>query len=330
MIGTRDGRRSSPILGLAVILVCLLVLAGCSGFSEEGADGGTGIEDGGAGAGMNVTPAPVPTVERSGQSGSELPPGLTSEGVTDVDALLTAHRLALDNTTYSVRAVVNATHPNGTTYYRSAARARVTEQDNGYYYSNRFDHPNQSTNTLVRYESYSDGGTILTALTRREPAAGSGNTTIGRNATGENATSRNTTYRAIRSEFERDTGLYGLPRYGKRIAAQLGVAETTLRDRTDTAGPAYYVLSLGSVRELRALADGRFRNPRAATGQVLVSPRGFVREYRLRYTATTRKGHTVRVTESITYSAVGRTTVTRPPWYEAAVERTNVTVEETS
>ena len=319
-------RRPFPPL----LLACVLVLAGCSGFSGAGANGGTGIEDDGVGAGMNVTPAPVPTVEQSGQFGSELPPGLTSEGVTDVDTLLAAHRSGLDNTTYSVRAVVNATYSNGTPYYRSAARARVTERDNGYYYSNRFDHPNRSTNTLVRYESWSGGGTILTALTRLEPAASSENTTADPNATsGSATTSTNTTYRAIRSEYEPNIGLYGLPRYGQRIAAQLGAAETTLRDRTDTAGPTYYVLSLGSVRDLRALAGGRFQDPQATSGRVLVSPRGFVREYRLRYRATTPKGHTVRVTESISYSAVGRTTVTRPPWYGAAIERTNVTLEET-
>jgi predicted small secreted protein len=315
------GRRTLPSL----LLVCVLVLAGCSGLSGQGADGDAGIEGDGTGAGVSVTPAPVPTVGRTEPSSSGLPPGFTSQGVTDVDALFAAHRSALDNTTYSVRAVVNATHPNGTNYYRSAARARVTERDDGYYYSSRFDHPNRSTNTLVRYESWSGGGTILTALTRRERATSGGNAT----ADGEAAASRNTTYRAIRSEYETNTGLYGLPRYGERIAAQLGAAESSLRDRTDTAGPAYYALSLGSVRDLQGLADGRFRDPQAASGRILVSPQGFVREYRLRYTATTPKGHTVRVTESITYSAVGRTTVTRPPWYETAIERTNVTVDET-
>jgi hypothetical protein len=309
-----------------VVLVCLLVLAGCSGFVGGGSDAGTG---GGAGEPeVSVTPAPVPTVER-GLSGSELPPGLTSEGVTDVDALFAAHRSTLDDTTYSVRAVVNATYPNGTTYYRSAARARVTERDGGYYYSNRFEHPNRSTNTLVRYESWSGGGAILTALTRRERAASSEDTTTDPNATSGAATSKNTTYRAIRSEYETDTGLYGLPRYGERVAAQLGAAETAFGGRTDTVGPGSYVVTIHGVRDLRALADGRFRNPRAASGRVLASPEGFVREYRLRYRATTPKGRTVRVTESITYSAVGRTTVERPPWYEKALERTNVTVEET-
>jgi hypothetical protein len=317
-----------------VLLVCLLALAGCSGFSAGGSGSGSGAGPGignDAGSRVSVTPAPVPTVERTGTSGPRLAPGLAADGVADPDALLAAHRSVLDDTTYTVRAVVNATYPNGTTYYRTAARARVTERDDGYHYSSRFDRPNRSTNTLVRYESWSGGGTILTAATRRENATEdatigrSGNTTTDRNAT----YSQDRTYRAIRSEYERNTGLYGLPRYGERITAQVGAAETVVRERADTVGSDPYILAIGSVRDLRALADGRFRDPRNATGRLLVDPQGFVREYRLRYTATTPEGYTVRVAESISYSAVGRTAVKRPPWYEKALNATNVTVEET-
>ncbi|PSP44774.1 hypothetical protein BRC68_01565 [Halobacteriales archaeon QH_6_64_20] len=329
-----------------LVLACVLLLAGCSGFAGDGAgaDGGAGVEPMGGGAGggsgVNVTPAPVPAVERT-ESARSVAPGVTATGVSDPDSLLSAHRSALAETAYTVRAVVNATYPNGTTYYRSAATTRVTERRERYYYAGRFARPEGSANALVRYESWSNGRVILTAATRRNNGTAAANATAGGGAADDgatdsatagrsSATSGNTTYRAIPAEYERNAGIYGPPRYGERIEVPVSVAETAVRDRTDTVGATYYFVSLTSVRDPSALASARFRNVRNASGWFLVSPQGFVRQYRLVFTATTRNENTVRVVESIEYSNVGLTTVERPSWYDEATNRTNATAGATT
>lgn len=345
--------RSVP---LALVLAAVLVLAGCSGFSGgdsgvgSGTETGVGIANGGSDgiageSGATVTPAPVPTVEGTDRSGPRLAPGLTTGGISDPDALLTAHQSVLDANSYTVRSVARATYQNGTTYYRSAATTRVTERRERYYYVGRFTLANadedEDEDALARYESWSNGRVILTASVTRENAT-AGGTVIENETAGGRTTSDanpgideglsaagNATYERVPAEYERNAGIYGPPRYGERIYEQVSAAGTTVRDRTDTAGPAYYVVALTAFDESAAFDGGRFRDVRNASGRLLVSPEGLVREYGLRYTATTPNGDTVRVTERIAYSKIGRTSVTRPAWYDEATNATGETTTST-
>ena len=61
------------------------------------------------------------------------------------------------------------------------------------------------------------------------------------------------------------------------------------------------------------------------TFEGLVGPEGFVYHNRLTYTATTENGSTLRITESRRYEEIGETTVSRPLWYDEALNRTNAT-----
>jgi len=315
------GRGATAFPFPACVLAVVLVLAGCGGLTgtESGAGGDIGEDEAngeiGDGAAVSVTPAPVPTVENTTASSQELAPGLSATGVSDPDALLAAHRRVLDADPYTVRAVVRVTDANGTVYSRSAATTRVTERGERYYYVGEFVPSKRSDETLVRYESWSDGREILTAATRRE------NGTAGENVT----TDGNTTYRRVPAEYERNAGIYGPPRYGERVRAQVSAVETAVRDRTDTVGPTYYTVAITGVRDPSVLESDRLGNARNVSGRLLVSPKGLVREHRVTFTATTPTGMAVRVVESIRYSSVGWTTVERPPWYDAAIAATEGT-----
>lgn len=326
------GRGATAFPFPACVLAVVLVLAGCSGLT--GTESGTGGEVGedeasggiGDGAAVSVTPAPVPTVENTTASSRELAPGLSATGVLNPDALLAAHRRVLDADPYTVRAVVRVTNANGTVYSRSAATTRATERGERYYYIGKFVPPKRSDETLVRYESWSDGREILTAATRRENGtAGENVTDRNTSADGNVTTDGNTTYRRVPAEYERNAGIYGPPRYGERVRAQVSAVETAVRDRTDTVGPTYYTVSITGVRDPSVLESDRLSNARNVSGRLLVSPEGFVREHRVTFTATTPTGTVVRVVESIRYSSVGWTIVPRPPWYDAAIAATNET-----
>ena len=325
---------SSP--SVAYVLVLTVLLAGCSGLASDGGNaepgpGGAGTDESGAGDGSangpaaSVTPAPVPAVENvTAGSDRRLAPGLTEAGVADLDALLRAHRGVLDDAPYTVRTVVRATYPNGTIYYRSAATTRVAAEEDRYYYIGRFALANAESSALSRYESWSNGRAILTASVTNANASGDGSTSENGSGDRRNTTLDNeATYERVPAAYERNAGLHGSPQYGERIYGQVSRAETVVRDRTDAAGPTYYVVSITGVRDRSVPAGSRFNNVRNASGRLLVGPRGFVREYRFAFDGTTPNGRTVRVVESIEYSSVGRTTVPRPPWYERAIAATN-------
>lgn len=312
------GRPTLPL----VVLTAALVLAGCSGFAGDRAGGnGTernGVEPPGEGD-SGVTPAPVPTIEGT-ETPRRLAPGLLETGVSDPGALLAAHRTVVEGEPYTVRAVVNATYTNGTTYYRSVVTARVAEGGERYDYTGTLLSAAADEGDRARYERWSDGRTTLTASLAANATA-----EIENASEGTLRADGNVTYRRIPVEFGRNAEIHDPPPYSERIDEQIGGAETVVRDRTDAVGPTYYIVSLTGARDLSAFADGRFRNVQNVSGRFLVSPEGFIREYRVTFTATSRSGKAVRVIESITYSSVGWTTVERPPWYDEALNATNGT-----
>lgn len=85
--------RAATRSGLACVLGCLLVLAGCDGLAGNEDGTGPGSDSGGSagtvgdGARASVTLAPVPTVENTTSGGTTFAPGLTESGITGPDAL---------------------------------------------------------------------------------------------------------------------------------------------------------------------------------------------------------------------------------------------------
>jgi len=91
--------------GLRVVLVtALVVLAGCSGVF--GSDGGTDTPDT-----DSMSPAPVSpgAGTDTGTAAAEYPPGIGPDGITNVSALLAAHRSLLENQSYTVTMTSNRT-----------------------------------------------------------------------------------------------------------------------------------------------------------------------------------------------------------------------------
>lgn len=109
---------------LAAVAIAAL-LAGCSALA------------GGGGPTETVTPAPVPEVTPGERGGTAFPPGVTSEGVTDSDALLTAHLAALENRSYVMRGRFSYGERESAALLRVASPHRYYYRETtGYYGSN--------------------------------------------------------------------------------------------------------------------------------------------------------------------------------------------------
>ena len=103
-------RRSVAVVGL----VSFVLLAGCAG--------GFGF-DTNTDAAPTLTPAPVPTDDLL----SDLPPGLSEDGITDSFALADTHAEALTNTSFTVRRNRTLVAANGTRLVDRSSVQRVDD-----------------------------------------------------------------------------------------------------------------------------------------------------------------------------------------------------------
>ncbi|WP_248910969.1 DUF3558 domain-containing protein [Halocatena marina] len=103
---------------LSLGLVCLLVLAGCSGFGGSLRTSPS----------PTISPADVPTDRTPTTPQNQLAPGVLPSGVYNASALAAAHNRTLTNTSFTIRTNVTVTSPNGTvvTSYRSVSRINTT------------------------------------------------------------------------------------------------------------------------------------------------------------------------------------------------------------
>lgn len=263
----------------ALAVVFLAFLAGCSTFGA--------ITDGSET--QTVTPAPVPEVTpSSGEAGAVDAPGITRQGIQDVDSLVAAHRAVIENESYvwhSERVTDRTVEPdNGTA--RTRQRLRV-ESDYRYGYWTtrgriiRSGHTWFPTNvtvfgdrngTHVRYWEMGDRGVTFE---RRPPTRVSNGY--------ENAATW-----AIRSYLE---------------AENVTVAAT----RID--GERYYRLAG------RGRSDPGVENYTAFGVRATVSGDGFVRSLNATYTVD--EGNRQReLFYRYEYVSLGNTTVRQPEWVE--------------
>ncbi|MFC6965212.1 hypothetical protein ACFQL7_28445 [Halocatena marina] len=103
---------------LSLGLVCLLVLAGCSGFGGSLRTSPS----------PTISPADVPTDRTPTTPQNQLAPGVLPSGVYNASALAAVHNRTLTNTSFTIRTNVTVTSPNGTvvTSYRSVSRINTT------------------------------------------------------------------------------------------------------------------------------------------------------------------------------------------------------------
>ncbi|MEF8852213.1 MAG: hypothetical protein V5A44_06750 [Haloarculaceae archaeon] len=108
---------------LSVVLALVVVLAGCGSV----VDGGTTPEE--DTPTRTLTPAPVPTSATPTDELVTLPPGVTGDGIADPDALLDAHRSALRNRSYTLRARISVRGVVSERFTRVESPTRYYQRD---------------------------------------------------------------------------------------------------------------------------------------------------------------------------------------------------------
>lgn len=281
-----------------VLLVVAIVSAGCSGFAT---DGGSGEGKDGDPT-VSVTPAPVPSVEADGR----LAPGLTAAGVENPSALAVAHNAVLRNRSFTMRTNRTTTYANGSFRGHTTERVRVAPEKTAY-------------GATYRIE-----GVPVTSRVEEYPVLRSERWFDGRRALVASTYINGTTRYYRQSGATRSLALRSFVDDGGRYARLLDGAETRVVGRFERDERTYYRLTAANLSAVLAEIPW-IESVQGTSFEAVVSSRGFVRAYRLRYRATIENGSTLRVTESTRYTDVGATTVSRPSWYEEARRATNRT-----
>ncbi|WP_114576519.1 hypothetical protein [Saliphagus sp. LR7] len=272
---------------LAVALVVLLVsLAGCSGLSDEG--GPPDREPYGVDEPVN------PSIE-DGSEGLLL--GLTTEGVTNPDALFEGHHEAIADTPYTIE--------TETVY--------VTETENG------------TVRQVIEGETYVDPEAGVALESNRQYTEGNGSEGAfpdQRNRTVERWFGTETLART-----ESENGRVGYPYMGWSYEPMEWVAGTLLGaletvGNTTTVGAVeaedgrYYVVEGRGNRSEEF--DGTSR-VRIVDVRALVRDDGLIRQVVSERAVERTDGRTV-VDSSVEVTGVGETSVERPAWYDDALE----------
>lgn len=278
----------------AVVVVLLLVLAGCSGFG--GSSGPTTPS-------TTLTPVDVP--ERSTAVGAtprpstpedRLASGLAESGVFDPFALAGAHRSALANRSYTKTTRATLSGPNGT--LRSVTREmRVAAGGRRYHLveTSASDPAYPVRSFAPRLEIWYDDGPALFRV-----------------GTGENVTYRVGMTGTLGgpvgdiSGHDRLVGLYGTV---DRWRVTAGAEDTWILESREPPD--------ADVLQVPVLVE----EPRDPRLQVVVTTEGRVVSHRLTYEANF-EGTPVAVTRRVQFTNVGETVVDQPAWYDEARSET--------
>jgi hypothetical protein len=244
-----------------VVLSLLVVLAGCNGVGGPATDQSR----------ESVTPAPVPTTAAG--NGTVVAPGVTDRGVTDSLALARAHVATLRNRSYAVRYDRTVRFANGTVRARQVIDGTVGVQNERYRLA--VDWRGAATNDSRTDYQY-DGRRVV----RERTLGGVTTRRIVMDSRGIGA-----------APADPVDVLPFDPRFGDRLhtlVSAIGSASVTPVTRAGTARATYRIRTrvLGNLG--RQVSD--------ASGVVIVTESGLVREYRFRY-ETVRSGQPVTVTE---------------------------------
>ncbi|MHC3379757.1 hypothetical protein [Haloarcula sp. H-GB5] len=270
-----------------LLVLTIVVTAGCGGFGFSGGDGSP----------TPVTPAPVPT-----DSGTTYPAGVGSTGVTSPSLLGSAHGGRLNGTGYTLTMNRTVRYANGS--LRSHLRVHVALDANRTHLANISVRGHAAPVLLGRPPAtasfWSNGDTYLRRLVR------------------DNQT--------VHNEYDPPDSYAGTWRYWVHAAALNGrpaadVTRTVAPFHTRTLQPqqsdgTVYVIRGDRLRENTSSTAWASRENATLVAHVTRS--GLVRDYRTEYTTVTNGGDPVTVTRTVRFRAVGNTTVGRPPWYDRA------------
>ena len=262
--------------GLACLLCVSLLLAGCQGLA------GTGGESGDATGTRTVTPAPVPAPERASA-------GVSAAGL-DAGALAESHRAVLSGTNYTLtlteRLVIDGDPRRVTTRRRqvvTGARAYLVTRTER---TREFAPSNYAGVTGYWYDG-------TTEFVRYAPGA----------------------ERRYAARDSAGTGLLADPTEHRTVAGMVRAFDTAEATPRRLPNGTVQVRAERLSRSNRIPEPGYFVSPRNATLRLAVSPGGFVRRYRVAYTATIAgTDRQVRVVRELAVTDVGRTAVAPPAW----------------
>jgi hypothetical protein len=279
-----------------VVVGCLLLLAGCSGFAPVPAGPET----------PTVTPVSLEG-EGTPTGGDSLAPGLTDRGVTSPLVLANAHATAIETREHSFIHQWRVEFANGTV--RGAVRQHVVAIPGGPF----------TANLSVRGRT----GIIGTKPTVAEFWS-NGTEMVERVRTvGPNGTERVSYLYLPREQYAGGSGFYNSLRRPKPwldvyVLFDSVDAKVAARQAGETPNRTVYLVEATDLTNPDALAAATgFADPRNLTLVGAITDRGTVRGYRLTFDATL-DGKPVEVTWDVRYD-FRDVTVERPSWYRTAI-----------
>jgi len=277
---------STRRLASSIALALLVVLAGCSGLPGSGTptDGGTTPTP--TPTATTDTPTPTPTATQS-PSPETVAPGLTESGVVDAWALAREHKTTLRSVSRTVQVERTVTAADGTTL----ARVETTVDRSGPLVPGTY----RRTVSGSAPGSVGEPTTDLAVWTN-------GTATVTKTGSGGAATYTNSSGRA--SVFGSDG-----TRWQTLFLLFTGTNVTVTDERTRNGVSAYRVESTGQPS-----GDSRFASYGNVSVTAVVSEDGIVRRYELSYDRSI-DGRQVTVTESVRFTDLTSTEVTKPDWY---------------
>ncbi|MFB6073653.1 MAG: hypothetical protein ABEJ89_01420, partial [Haloarculaceae archaeon] len=266
-----------------VAVAVLVLLAGCNGF---GGGGGATPTD-------TLTPAPIVTPSPTPEDTS-LAPGVEATGITDLDALTTAHRQAALNRSYTWNERTRLQSRIGNTSATPNRNQTVYFEDATHYYrvtSRLVRRVNSRLRYFPGYARYANGSVMFT----RWVPMGSG------------------TIRYVRQPVrptDRRFAAFATSALWKYLSE--GDAEVSV------------VLVDGRRNYAVTVTDNPLPQVNATnyTARAVIAPDGFVRSLNVTYVGTVNAAR-VRGHYSFAYTAVNATTVPDPDWLQVA--RANAT-----
>jgi hypothetical protein len=300
---------SSPAVFGVVVLLAVAVVGGAAGVAFLNGSGAVQTNE--ASAPNITTPVPLGSGETGparvarSPGGDErqfpsaadtLPPGVTREGIVDVETLAASHERAMANRSHTVwldRYRPQNLDPNRTRIQRDIDMVTA----NGEYLITSTD-IEVETDTRERLGAVYYDGTVPYGAVWDES-----NMRYGRVFTIDPRRELTPTPESVRETV--------VDRY-------LSVPNTSVTGRADRNETTVY----------RVTGDGQpdgaaFDHVGNYSVAALVDARGFVRDVTVEYTGTVR-GETYRIRREVTYGRIGSTTVEAPAWYERR-EQTNAT-----
>lgn len=224
------------------------------------------------------------------ETAAELPPGLSEEGVTDPLELVSAHRQALQNTSYTISTTFTYRRPNGTLLAQGTTATRVAPGGESYYATTTQTTRNETRPLGVEHYEVEVWANETTAVAARDlPDADPD----------YRRTPRSDAVMAPDGEWE-------------LLYAVLGAGDTELVGQLERDGTTLFRV-VSTPEAAAESAELRYEF------SALIDSRGIVHSIQVTQ-RTDIEGRPAVVTRSIQVTDVGETTVERPSWYGRATQ----------